>query len=415
MSTVFARLVATLAAVYSLLYLAPGNHPPDSRVIDVGTVAELYAAAESEANRHVTVRIRPGTYVLTRPLRLQQGMHLSGRNRYQDVDRDGVWDQLPGGGWVVRDETTLDARKMTPVRALTHDCNAGGITFENQEPAIVLGSGTRVSGITVRAPGDGAGIGEGINPSVAPTAVVEDSVIEGGRRAVALGNVGCTARRFKSTLTFEQNIVVGSRTGLTLANFVSDRDGIVEGPTIVATIRRNRFEDNETGLSIQGGLQGTDGGIVEVISVENRFEHNAGGGIVIRAGTSQPAAPGASANGNRVRFFSTSDTIQSSGTAAMTIIGSDRLETNGTTGGENDANQVEAHIVNANVVGSSVGILAVGGRYRGADPAAKAGSANVVTLVLRAAGRPPVSIQTADDSPTPAVRINPANRVVIIR
>jgi len=26
-----------------------------------------------------------------------------------------------------------------------------------------------------------------------------------------------------------------------------------------------------------------------------------------------------------------------------------------------------------------------------------------------------VSIQTADDSPTPAVRINPANRVVIIR
>ena len=385
------------------------------RVIEVTTVAQLYAAVENDANRNATLMVRAGTYLISRPLRLRPGMGLVGANAYEDVDRDGIWDRRPGGGWVVSGETILDARAMMVDSPVTRDCNAGGITTRNPEAAVLIGDGTHVRGVTIRAPPDGVGIGEASDARVAPTAEIEDSVIEGGRRGAVMGNRGCAARGFRSTLGFARNIVVGSGVGLTLANFVTDHDGVVAGPTIVATLRRNRFAGNDTGLAIQGGLQGTDGGIVEVISIENRFENNAAGGIAIRAGASQPTSPGASANGNAVRFFSTDDAFQANGAPAVLLVASDRLAMDGATGGENHGNRLVAHIVNARIEGASPGVLAIGGRYRGTDANEKSGTGNIVTVLVRAVTRPPVSMQIQADSPARGFSIDPPNRVDVIR
>jgi hypothetical protein len=385
------------------------------RIIPIATTAELYAAAESDANRDATLMLRAGTYILSRPLRLRPGMEIAGENRYQDTDRDGVWDALPDGAWVLERETILDARAMPVERPIARDCNPGGVSTGNPEPAVVVGQRNRVRGLTIKSPPEGAGIGEAGEPRAEATVQIEDVVVDGGRRAAVIGNRGCGARRFRSTLAFNRNVITGSQVGLTLANLVTDRDGLVEGPSTVATLRRNRFTRNATGLAINGGMQGTDGGRIDVTSLQNRFEHNSAGAVAIRSGASQPSTPPASANGNTVRFFSTNDVLQANGAPALLFVASDRLAMGETTGGENHGNRLEAHLINPSIDGPSPGVHAIGGRYRGADATARSGTGNVVRLFVSRVSALPLSIQSDDDLPARTARIDPPNRVEIRR
>jgi hypothetical protein len=405
-----ARLLTVLAAWCVIAHMLPDSHAQARRLIEVRSVVELYAAVENDANRDATLSLSAGTYHISRPLRLLSGMELVGVNRYQDVDRDGVWDRLQGGSWVVDAETVLDAQAMTAEMPIVRDCNADGVSTDNPEPAIVAGHGSRVRGVTIKPPPDGTGIGAAGDLSGDVAVTIEDIVIEGGRRGAVLVNRGCASRRSRLTLALDRTIITGSRVGLTLANFSTDREGIIEGPAIIATIRRNLLTGNETGSEITGGMQGTDGATVEITSAGNRFEHNTAGGMLIRAGASQRTSPGASANGNAVRFSSTNDFFESNGPSAITLIASDRQDT----AGENHGNSLIAHITDADIRGASPGVVAIGGRDRGTDANAKSGTGNVVTLSVRAANRPPVSTQTDNDRPARSFPIVPANRVELI-
>jgi hypothetical protein len=404
-----ARLLTGLAAWCVIAHTLSDSHAQSRRVIDVKGVAELYAAVEDDANRDATLSLSAGTFHISRPLRLRSGMDLVGANRYQDADGDGVWDRLPGGGWVIDGETILDARAMAAETPIVRDCNADGVDTDNPEPAIVVGRGNRVRGVTIKSP-DGAGIGTASDLSGEATATIEDIVIEGGRRGAVLVNRGCASRRSRLTLALDRTIITGSRVGLTLANFATDRQGVLEGPAIVATIRRNRFTANETGLEVTAGMQGTDGATVEITSIENRFEYDTVGAMLIRAGASQRTSPEASANGNTVRLSSTNDFFESNGPSAITLIASDRQDR----AGENHGNRLVAHITDADIKGASPGVVALGGRDRGTDTNAKSGTGNVVTLSVRAVNRPPVSIHTADDDPARSFPIVPANRAELV-
>jgi hypothetical protein len=304
---------------------------------------------------------------------------------------------------------------MPVQRPTARDCNQGGVSTDNPEAAVVVGQRNRVRGVTIKSPPEGAGIGEAGEPRAETTVEIEDSVIDGGRRAAVLGNRGCAGRRFRSTLVFNRNVITGSQVGLTLDNFVTDRDGLVEGPSIVATLSRNRFTGNATGLAINGGMQGTDGGRVEVTSLANRFERNSAGGVAIRAGASQATVPAASANGNTVRFVSTNDVLQANGEPALLLIASDRQAIGEIAGGENHGNRLEARLTNVTIDGPSPGVHAIGGRYRGADGTAGSGTGNIVSLFVSTGSRPPLSIQADNDLPAPTVRIDPPNRVEVRR
>ena len=54
--------------------------------------------------------------------------------------------------------TVLDARAMTQVLVTTRDCNAGGVSNANGEPAVMVGGDNRVSGLTVRSAPNGVNI-----------------------------------------------------------------------------------------------------------------------------------------------------------------------------------------------------------------------------------------------------------------
>src|SRR5215471_2972031 len=101
----------------------------DRPIVHVSTVDQLYAAVNEPANADALVVLAPGIYNLnsTAPnggtLVLQPHMGLAGYNEYQDVDGDGVWDEVD---WPAEDrfpvtrafarpktETIIDGTRLT--------------------------------------------------------------------------------------------------------------------------------------------------------------------------------------------------------------------------------------------------------------------------------------------------------------
>jgi len=74
----------------------------DRPMVYVSTVDQLYAAVNDPANADTLIVLAPGVYTLSSiapnggTLILQPHMGLAGYNEYQDVDGDGVWDEV---GW----------------------------------------------------------------------------------------------------------------------------------------------------------------------------------------------------------------------------------------------------------------------------------------------------------------------------
>ena len=104
------------------------NAQEPRRVINVKTVGQLYAAVNNSANRGVTVRLAPGTYLLSTytknnvlrrnrgALRMPPGMSLVGSEKRVDTNGDGVpdpvSDETPDDFTVPGTETIIDGSAL---------------------------------------------------------------------------------------------------------------------------------------------------------------------------------------------------------------------------------------------------------------------------------------------------------------
>ena len=119
-------------ATYLCLLIASAATAQDAqerrRVINVKTVGQLYVAVNNSANRNVTVRLAPGTYLLSTyskdnvlrrnrgALRMPPGMSLVGSEKRVDTNGDGVPDpvseETPDDFAVPGTETIIDGSAL---------------------------------------------------------------------------------------------------------------------------------------------------------------------------------------------------------------------------------------------------------------------------------------------------------------
>ena len=255
---VLARVSVVAALV---LWAAPSSARARGRAINVRTVNELYAAVNGSGNRNVTVRLAPGTYVLSnlnrrgepRPnggaLRLQPGMALVGSEERVDSDGDGVPDpvspETPDEFTVPGTETIIDGSGLELPFADRTDCTA--LDFKGfPDPVVHIGVRNSLSNLTIFVGGNVA-ISEPndpIDPAGNLSIEITNTVLESSFAVMSFANTQCAARRARSVLTFSHNIVRGGGFfGLNIANFFTgdgNNDGS-EGPATWATITSNLF------------------------------------------------------------------------------------------------------------------------------------------------------------------------------
>jgi hypothetical protein len=209
------------------------------RDIKVETVEQLYAVVNNSANRNVTVRLAPGTYLLSSfknngalrrnygALRMPPGMSLVGSEKRVDTNGDGVpdpvSDETPDDFTVPGTETIIDGSALTlPVEARS-DCVDE--LFSAREPVIQIGVDNLISRLTLFAGGNVLISEPGNNP-VDPNGNlsirITDTVLESSFLVMSFSNSGCAASRARSVLTFSHNVVRGATfIGLLVQNFLT--------------------------------------------------------------------------------------------------------------------------------------------------------------------------------------------------
>ena len=284
-----------VACLWLLIGSAAGaqNAPESSRVINVHTVNGLYSAVNNPANRGVTVRIAPGTYVLSsvypggasRPnqgsLRMPPGMSLVGSEKRVDPNGDGVPDPVsvdtPDDFTIPGTETIIDGSLLVLPFAERKDCADG--VFPAPNAVIQIGVDNTISHLTVAA-GSNVTISEPTNNPVDRNGnlsmKVTNTVLEASGLAMTFANCECAARRARSTLTFSHNVVHGASLGLLIQNFLTGdaNNDHSDGPAIWAMLTANLFYNNGKALQVTGGEKGTDGGSVAVYMSGNVFSNN---------------------------------------------------------------------------------------------------------------------------------------------
>jgi len=280
------------------------NAPSSERVINVRTVSQLYSAVNNAGNRGVTVRLAPGTYVLSsvypsgaaRPnqgaLRMPPGMSLIGSEKRVDTNGDGVPDPVsadtPDDFTVAGTETVIDGSGLDLPFEERTDCD--GQPFSAPNPVIHVGVNNTVSHLTVVA-GTHVAISEPtvpVDPNGNQSMVITYTVLEASFSSFS--NCGCAARRARSTLTFSHNVVHGAQfDGMLIQNFLTGNanNGHSDGPAIWAILTSNLFYNNVKALQVTGAERGTDGGSVTLYMNGNVFRNN-GINFVARAAVSHP-------------------------------------------------------------------------------------------------------------------------------
>jgi hypothetical protein len=300
------------------------NAPASPRTINVSTVRELYAAVNNSANRGATVRLAPGTYVLStyypggalRPnrgsLRMPPGMSLVGSERRIDRNGDGVPDAIsddtPDRFTVPGTETVIDGSGLDLPFEERADC--AGKTFNAPNPVIHVGVANTVSHLSLVA-GNHVGIGEPTNDPVDPSGNLSMTVryvVLDALAGMSFANCECAARRARSVLLFSHNVVRGAIAfGVLIQNFLTGDAGNdhADGPAIWAMLTSNLFYNDSTALQAAGGERGTDGGSVTLYMNGNLFLNN---GTNFRGhGSAATAVPGMI--GNRLALRSEFDTF----------------------------------------------------------------------------------------------------------
>ena len=313
--------ISGAASLCLLLASAVSAENPSQKVIHVNTVKELYSAVSNSANRGATVRLAPGTYLLSTmnergvlrrnrgALRLPPGMSLVGAEKRVDTNGDGVPDPVsaasPDEFTVPGTATIIDGSALDLPFEQRTDC-AGEIFFA-PNPVIHVGVNNLLSHLTVSA-GSHIAIGEPTNDPVDPNGnlsmEVTYSVVEGALGlSMTFANCECAARRARSVLSFSHNVVRGA--GMLIQNFLTGdaTNDPSDGPAIWASITSNLFYNNGK-LRAAGGEQGTDGGSVTLYMSGNVFRNN--GVNFAGFGASAWLTP---AVGNRLSVRSESDTF----------------------------------------------------------------------------------------------------------
>ena len=263
------------------------NAQEPRRVINVKTVGQLYAAVNNSANRNVTVRLAPGTYLLSTftknnvlrrnrgALRMPPGMSLVGSEK-RVLNGDGVpvpiSDESPDDFAVPGTATIIDGSALDLPFLVRTDC--AGEIFNAPNPVIHIGVNNLISHLTVVG-GNRVAIGEPTNNPVDPNGNlsirVTYSVLEG---LTTFANCECAARRARSVLNFSHNVVRGG--GLLINNFLTGdaSNDASDGPATWATLTSNLFYNNGRALLAAGGERGTDGGTVTLEMSGNVFRNN---------------------------------------------------------------------------------------------------------------------------------------------
>jgi len=275
---------------------------------------QLQDAVNNLANAGVHIRLARGTYTLSpsRPfggrLILQPGMDISGENEYVDCDDDKVWDPIgacAGGSFDPERFTVGDSETLI---------DGTGISAPQPAPigttsVVRIGRDNAVARVTIRAPRI-ASVGGSVDVNVPPSvggmsAVVSDSILEGGQRGVRCNNGAPGVSGIASSATIERNIIrrVSNAPGTLFGFGVHVQNGLAVGSSWTVTLRSNRIYANNIGAFIVGN--GASLADTDVLSMGNLIQEN-GVGMVIAAGFNV----GGGANDNHFRVNSEGDTLE---------------------------------------------------------------------------------------------------------
>jgi hypothetical protein len=391
----------------ALLWSQPAT-AKEKRTIDLPAVGsaltpgqQLQAAVNDAANTGVHIRLARGTYSLdpSRPnggrLILQPGMDLSGENEYVDCDHDKVWDPIGACSG-----SSFDPDKFTVADSETL-IDGTGITSAEPAPVgptgvVRVGRDNVVARVTIRAPriaSVGGSLDVNVTPSVGEmSAVVSDSILEGGQRGVRCNNGAPRVSGIASSATIERNIIrrVSNAPGTLFGFGVQVQNGLTTGNSWNVTMRGNRIYASNIGVFIVGNASSAVD--TDVLSMGNLIQRN-GVGIVIAAGFNA----GGAANDNHFRVNSQDDTIADNVTTAgnpaasfaglgggVVALGAAR---DGPSSFVCSANQLRLQLLQTRFIGNMQGAsarhLTVIGSFASASAGPATGTGNQVRLLMR--------------------------------
>jgi hypothetical protein len=301
----------------------------DRPIVHVNTVDQLYAAVNEPANADALIVLAPGIYTLssTAPnggtLLLQPHTGLVGYNEYQDVDGDGVWDEVdwPAEHRVPVTRALARPKTDTIIDGTPLTINAGVIRvgrLDGQQEA-----DNSVSRLTIKGglpAGTDAG-GAEVSARALPLGSsirVTDCVLETGQRGIYLVSV---LNNVTSHLVAERNILrdhdltpqtTGSSRGWGIHLDPEGSNGIaLSNVSLTAHLRHNRFYNNRIGLHIvHVGMDDSDNTVVSHSNIYDSQIQSSGGFPGIGTGIfTHISSASADTHRNRAKLISINDTI----------------------------------------------------------------------------------------------------------
>jgi hypothetical protein len=402
-----------VAFALSAVFLFAGqSHAVEKRTIDLPLAGlpetpgqQLQDVVNDPANIDVHIRLAPGTYQLD-PLRpnggrlvLPSGMEISGSNQYVDCDHDGVWDPIDGcsGGEFDPDSFTVDGSETLIDGTLIV---APLLAPVGSAAVVRAGRDNTIARVTIRAPRRNAVAGSvDINLTSADSgasAVLRDSILEGGQRGVRCNNGAPAISGIASSAVIERNIVRDMRPvpgGLFGFGIQVQNSGASDSVWEV-TLRNNRIYANRFGLfMVSNNARRME---TRIHSLGNVIQGNELG-IWLTGGFSPAgAAVGDQSSDNQLRFDSIRDRIEENVTPAdlvptfmhrgggMVVLGAGR---DSATAGASSRNRIRLQLLNATFRGNrrvdDPRDMTVIGSLAGATAGSEVGTENVVELLMR--------------------------------
>jgi hypothetical protein len=276
---------------------------------------QLQDAVNDPANAGTEIDLRPGTYLLdpSKPnggrLVLQQGMTIRGANRYVDCDGDGVWDAVaacspgpidPDVFALEGSETLIDGTHIT--------AQASG-----NAAVVRMGDENTVSGVTIRAPRSptvGGSIDVNVQRAGVISAVVRDSILEGGQRGVRCNNGAPAVSGLDASALVERNVIRDAQgaPGTPVGFGVQVQNGGATGSAWAVTLRSNRIYGSRFGLFVVANSSRL--AETRILSFGNLIHDNELGAFIVGGFAPAPGTPGDSASDNVISLDSHGDAFE---------------------------------------------------------------------------------------------------------
>jgi len=302
-------LMVSLCVVWANAHAKPTIDLP--RAGDSATPGQqLQQVVNDPANAGVQIRLAAGTYLLDPAapnggrLFLQPEMDLIGSNDYLDCDDDGVWDPLAAclGGALDPDQFAVDGSETL----------IDGTAISGGGAAVVrAGRDNRISRVTIRAPRIQTVAGS-LDLNLVPSsggvsAVVTDSILEGGQRGIRCNNGAPAMSGISSFASIERNIVRNNKPvpGGLFGFGVQIQNSGATGSSWTVHLRGNRIAASRFGLFfVSNNAQGAE---TRILSNGNLIHDNELGGFILPAFAPLGGRPGDSSSNNSMRWDSMDD------------------------------------------------------------------------------------------------------------